>query len=211
MGSEPMTTVTTLDKTTHTYSVGNEPIQLCVSDVLLLAGILEPYPDIPRVQQLVKHAGELGSTVHEWAEYLDDEHEPDTDSLAGTEVLPYILAYQRFRECHQPHWDYVESSFHRDGCAGTPDRIGTIKTLEGDQTPAIVDIKTAVKRADYWQLQLTAYSWMAPPMPPNLYVLHLRSDATWRLIPQERDVPTWEAALTVAKWLIASGRKIKER
>lgn len=203
-----MSAIATLDRATHTYTDhAGERVALCVSDVLRLSGITQPYPDNPMVMGFVEHARELGTRVHEWCEYLDDGLD-DVELLAGTELLPYVLAYRRFCDQYQPEWEQIEGGLAKEGCAGTPDRIGTIMRGKS-RIPIIADIKTPKKAEKHWQIQLSGYQWMTNRLDCLLYVVHLASDASFKLRPYESDIPTWEAALTVAKWRMANGGKIR--
>lgn len=203
-----MSAIATLDRATHTYtdSEGGR-VALCVSDVLRLSGITQPYPEIPSVMNFVEHARELGERVHEWCDYLDNGGDA-VENLEDTELLPYIMAYQRFREEHKPEWEHIEQSFQSGGCAGTPDRIGSI--VRGKKRiPVIVDLKTPNKAEKHWQIQLSGYQWLSNRIDCMLYVVHLASDSSFRLRPYESDLLTWEGALTVAKWRLANGGKIR--
>lgn len=205
-----MSAIATLDRATHTYtdSEGGR-VALCVSDVLSLSGICQPYPEIPSVMNHVEHARMLGEAVHEWCEYLDNGG-ADIENLDDTEVLPYVMAYQRFREKHEPEWEYVETSFSDQeiDCAGTPDRIGTI--LRGkSRIPVIADIKTPQAAAKYWPLQLSGYQHLSRRLDCLLYVVHLASDASFKLRPYESDIPTFLAAVKVADWRLKNGAKCK--
>lgn len=203
-----MSATATLERGTHTYTASDgKRVSLCVSDVLRLSGITQPYPDNPMVMNFVEHARELGTRVHEWCDYLDEGGLLVAD-LEDSELLPYVTAYQRFREKHQPGWIHVEDSFTKDECAGTPDRIGSI-LYRDVVTPVIIDIKTPKKAEKHWQIQLSGYQWMTGALECRLFALHLASDASFKLRPYESDIPTWEAALTVAKWRIANGGKIR--
>jgi len=153
----------------------------------------------------VEHARELGETVHEWADYLDRGGLADVSSLEGSEPLPYVLAYQRFRADHPPAWEHIEESFVLDGCAGTPDRIGSI--MRGNKCiPVIVDIKTPRQPEKHWQIQLSGYQWLANRLDCLLYAVLLRSDATFKLLPYESDIGTFCAALRVAQWKVSNGK-----
>jgi len=123
-----MSATATLERGSHVYTANGSVVPLCVSDVLRLSGITQPYPESPSVMNFVEHARLLGETVHDWCEYLDNGGTEHVALLEGSEPLPYVLAYQKFREEHEPDWEYIEASFVNQGlgCAGTPDRIGTM-------------------------------------------------------------------------------------
>lgn len=206
-----MSATATLERGSHVYTdAKGERVPLCVSSVLRLAGVCQPYPDIPSVLNHVEHARELGETVHEWADWFDQGYtdRSDLSVLDGTEPLPYILAYQRFRVEHEPEWTHIEQSFALEDCAGTPDRIGTIKRGKA-RIPVIVDIKTPRQAEKHWQLQLSGYQWLANRLDCLLFALLLRSDATYKLLPYESDIGTFCAALRVAQWRIKNGGKIR--
>lgn len=192
-----------LDHTTHTYTQDGVRIPLCVSDVLALSGITKPYPD--EAQANVERAANLGKRVHQWATWMDEEDSPDPgelDVLSGTRILPYLLAYQKFREDFNPRWSQIEYSFVRDGVAGTPDRIGLLH-LEEDRIAVIVDLKTQKKPAAHWGIQLSGYQWLIEgDLSWKLYVVWLQEDGTYKMLNYSINSAVWEAALTVAKWQI---------
>ena len=205
-----MSAPATLDRATHTYTDGSvERVALCVSDVLRLSGICPPYRDIPMVMGFVEHARELGERVHEWCDYLDNGCD-DVESLEGSQLLPYVLAYRRFCEDHLPEWQHIEASFSDSviGCAGTPDRIGSIKRGK-NRTPAIIDIKTPNKAEKHWQIQLSAYQYLSHRLDCMLFVVHLASDASYKLRPYESDIETFLSATRVAQWRLQNGAKIR--
>lgn len=182
-----------LDPYTHTYTVNGMPVDLCVSDVIELAGIKKPYP--PEAAQHVEHARLLGNCLHRWCEHIDLGGEFHTESH-GTEVEPYIFAWASFLEDNQPEWTHVEESFYKEGIAGTPDRIGLLK----DQ-PVILDIKSPKKAEPHWGIQLTAYKWLTDyPVEYQLWVCWLHSDGTYKLLNYTPELEIWKAAVTLAKW-----------
>lgn len=192
-----------LDHATHTYTQDGVRIPLCVTDVLALSGITKPYPE--EAMYNMERARHLGERVHQWAAWMDEEDRPDPgelDVLTGTRILPFLLAYQRYREDFRPEWSHIEHSFVRDDVAGTPDRIGRIETPEG-RISAIVDLKTAADPQPYWPIQLTGYWWLLDSDPSwNLYVIHLHRDGTYKPLNYSNHTEIWEAALTIAKWQI---------
>ena len=206
------TATVTLERGTHTYVAGDgQRVPLCVSDVLSLSGIVQPYP--PSAMNFVEHARELGETVHEWCAYLDSGEDADgvIDSLRDSEPLPYVLAYQRFRKRHYAAWECIEQPFvdAELGVAGTPDRIGSIDIEPDGIHPALIDIKTPKSKADHWGLQLSGYQHLSRRSECLLFVLHLCSDATFKLRPYPSDIETFLAAVKVAKWRLEHGGKIR--
>lgn len=195
-----------LDPESHTYTSGGKPILLSVSDVLRLSGIVEPYP--PHAARFVEAAGELGETVHQWCQFLD-EGGSDVSALEGTPLLPYLVAYQRFREKHLPDWEQIEQPLADEelGIAGTPDRIGYI-TWDGARVKTIVDLKTAKKPEKWWGLQLALYKYLYGGATALLSV-HLRDDGQFTPTPYLDAQKAALAAVEVAHWKILNGGKIR--
>jgi hypothetical protein len=191
-----------LDRTDHSYRDGSgNRINLCVGDVLRMSGIVQPYPDA--AQRFVEHARNLGETVHDWCDYLDRDGFI-VEELRDTEILPYVLAYSRFREECSPCWDSIEESVSALGCAGTPDRIGNIRVKGIHEV--LIDIKTPRKAEAHWGIQLSAYQILTGRSECALYALLLSSDATYKLIPYKSEPEVFLAALTVAKWKLANNK-----
>jgi hypothetical protein len=196
-----MSAKATLEKGNHVYTVAGETVPLCVSEILRLAGIVQSYPEA--AQRFVEHARDLGETVHQWCDYLD-EGSADVSPLEDSEILPYVVAYQRFRADHLPEWDVIEGSYATDEFAGTVDRVGT---LEGGEANVILDIKTPRKAEAHWGIQLSAYQILTGRSECALYVLLLASDASYRLIPYKPEPEVFLAALKVAQWKVANGKR----
>jgi hypothetical protein len=201
-----MSAKATLEKGNHVYTVAGKQVPLCVSQIMQLAGIVQPYPEAAK--NFVEHARELGEVVHGWCDYLDENTETTVivDDLDGTEVLPYVLAYQKFREEHRPHWTEIENSLSDEelGFAGTPDRIGYIVN---ELEESIIDIKTPRKAEAHWGIQLSAYQILTGRSECALYALLLASDATYRLIPYKAEPEVFLAALKVAQWKVLHNKK----
>ncbi len=178
-----------LDETTHTYTYDGVSVP-SVSEVL--APLAEEA--YSRVNQSVREAAAArGRAVHAVCESIDYGIEP-TD--VDVELAPYIKAYTDFLRDYDPEWLAVEktvSAFRgarEDGepplFCGTLDRYG----LAGGQR-VIVDIKTystmkseqvmnaACQTALY---KVALQQEFSEDRPIRRYVLHLRSDGTYRLI-----------------------------
>jgi hypothetical protein len=207
-----MSAIATLERGTHQYTVDGVAVPLCVSDVLRLSGICQPYPEIPSVLNHVEHARELGETVHQWCDHLDlgGDRAVAEEALADSEPLPYVIAYTRFLEECRPSWEAIEKSFANVelGVAGTPDRVGAITHGGLCGTLAIIDIKTPSKPEKHWQLQLSAYQYLTGRNDYKLFALHLASDATYRLRSYKSDIETFLAAVKVAQWRLKNGVKL---
>jgi hypothetical protein len=194
--------VVMLDHSTHTYTVDGMRVRHHVSGVLEAAGIVKPFP--PEARANVERAALRGTCFHAWAKWLDEDPEDidGIEALDGTDVLPFMVALQKFRVEHHPDWEAIEKSFERDNVAGTPDRIGTMK-VSGERVPVILDFKTSRAVQPYWPIQLTAYMWLTEYVDCDLYVVHLKPNATYELLAYEPNPEVWEAALTIAKWQIS--------
>lgn len=205
----------TFDERTHTYECDGKPVQLCVSDVLEMAGISGYADGVPRFY--VERAGQIGTAVHRACQFLE-QGELDLETV-DEQIAGYVLGYNKFLQAFEPDWAVIEEPMvdMELGLGGTPDRIGMMWEpnqlgAPGDlAVPVIVDIKTAVKPEAHWGLQLSAYAMLSGREDYSLYVLHLGRDGNYDLIPRkfERDVVL--AAIQVASWRIQNGAKLKRR
>jgi hypothetical protein len=199
--------VITLEKASHTYTCAGKPIELCVSDVLRLAGIVKPYPESAKAN--VEAARDKGEALHDWTAYMDDcefDHEALHLLDDDPELLALVLAYQRFREECEPEWSHVEEPFERENCAGTPDRIGRMK-ISGERRGVIVDLKTPKRAEKHWQIQLSGYQWLTEYDRCELYVVWLQADGTYRLLTYTPEPEVWTSALAVARWQVLNNGK----
>ncbi len=203
-----MSTVT-FEEITHTYAIDGKPVELCVSDVLELAGITGYSDRIPRY--LIEHAGEIGTAVHRACHYLDIG-ELDIYTV-DQQIAGYVMGYHKFCQQYEPEWQSIEKPLADIGLgvAGTPDRIGHLwnftKQLRRKTEAVIVDIKTAVKPEKHWGLQLTAYAILSYLSDHVLYALHLTRDGEFELLPYVFQPGVFMAALTVAQWKNKNGTK----
>ena len=195
-----MSTVT-FEEITHTYAVDGKPVELCVSDVLEMAGITGYSDRVPRY--LIEHARMIGTAVHKACHYLDlDALDVDT---VDEQIAGYVIGYLKFREQYEPRWSLMEEPMADPvlGVAGTADRIGSFRGNEA----AIVDIKTAVKPEKHWGLQLSAYAMLSGRQDYSLYALHLTRTGEFELLPYQNEWGVFLAALTVAQWKSRNGAK----
>lgn len=153
---------------------------------------LHTYRDVPKWQ--LEAAAERGTAIHAATQALD---------LTGTaqiadEHAPYLLAYKQFLQDYRPSWDLIEQPLYHPEYryAGTPDRFGA---LSGDA--ALVDIKstyTVHKPLCRAQLNLYRLQLIARGFPVHkLYILHLKRDGTYQLIPFPVDEPLALALITI--------------
>jgi hypothetical protein len=187
----------------HTYTVDGVPVELCVSDVLELAGITGYSDRIPRY--LIEHAGELGTAVHKACHYLD-LGELDVNTV-DEQIAGYVMGYHKFTQEYAPDWELMEQPMADLGLgvAGTADRIGRIRSQQVGSV--ILDIKTAAKAEKHWGLQLSAYALLAGRQECGLYVLHLKRDGSFQLLPYKFEPDVFLAALKVARWKKQNKRK----
>lgn len=136
-------------------------------------------------QYTLDAAADRGTRVHKLCEVLDLYGKADVPD----DLLPYVQAYLQFRRDHNVVWDKVEHAAHHpiDRYAGTIDRAGLV-----DGKRAIVDLKTsAVVQRPLALAQLNLYrrmlehdsDWQAEA----LYILQLKKDGSYKLIPFDRD------------------------
>lgn len=184
-----MPDLTFLEKN-HIYLLDGEELP-CVSDLCRFLH-REIYKDAPRWQ--MEAAAELGTAVHAATQALDATGRAEIPE----EYLPYLLAYKAFLTDYAPSWDFVElPMFHPEyRYAGTIDRYGAIR---GEA--ALVDIKTTYtvyKPLCRAQLNLYRLMLIARGCPVHrMYILHLKRDGTYKLIPMETDEPLAHALLTL--------------
>lgn len=187
-------------ESTHTYTLEGRQLP-CVSDLCRFLH-REVYKEAPLWR--MEAAAERGHAVHAAAQELDINGYADVPG----EYLPYLQAYQRFHREHSVSWELIEKPFYHPEhlYAGTIDRYGL---LDGDN--ALVDIKTTYTvYKPLCAAQLNLYRWMLAArgyLVRKMYILHLKRDGTYKLIPIAVDdvVPT--ALLTLHNALRKRRRK----
>lgn len=158
-------------------------------------------------QYTLDSAAERGTKVHKLCEVLDLYGKADVPD----DLLPYVQAYLLFRKEHSTRWEKVEYAAHHpaDRYAGTIDRAGLV-----DGKRAILDLKTTYQlHRPLCAAQLNLYrrmleyggKWEAEA----LYILQLKKDGTYKLIPFERDDTLPDALLTLHRTLQKKARKPK--
>lgn len=172
------------DEDKHEYSVGGVKVP-SVSEILapLSAeryGELNPW--------MLKAAAAKGTAVHEACELIDYGCEPEEDP----EIDGYLYAYQTFLIEHDVEWEaierivyYTRSEGELPLYCGTIDRYGTI-----DGVPCVVDIKTYASLSTDAQLAASCQTILYWDAIEDMggavearYILHLRKDGTYRLVP----------------------------
>ena len=190
----------TFEERSHIYTLEGEQLP-CVSDLCRFMH-REIYKDAPQWQ--IEAAAEKGTAVHKATEALDK------DGSAGIEeaYLPYLMAYKAFLQDHTPSWDMIEQSMYHPEYryAGTIDRYGAV---HGE--PALVDVKTTYtvyKPLCRAQLNLYRLMLIVRGYPVRkMYILHLKKDGKYKLIPMETDELLAVSLITIHKALQKKRRK----
>lgn len=201
-----MTTMADLifQEESHIYQLDGEQLP-CVSDLCRFLH-REIYKDAPKWQ--MEAAACRGSAVHAAAEALDKHGTAEISE----EYLPYLQAYKAFLLSSMPSWDMIEQPLYHPEhrYAGTIDRYGA---LFGEA--ALVDIKTTYtvyKPLCRAQLSLYRLILIARGYPVHkMYILHLRKDGSFKLIPMDTDEPLALALITLHNALRKRKRKTKSK
>lgn len=173
----------------------------CVSDLCRFLH-REVYKDAPAWQ--MEAAAQRGAAVHAATQALDADGRADV----AEEYLPYLEAYKAFLREHSVSWTLAEKSLYHPvyRYAGTIDRYGQV-----DAEMSLVDIKTTYAvykplcraQLNLYRLMLAAHGYLVRRM----YILHLKRDGSYRLIPIEMDDALPRALITLHDALRKRRRK----
>lgn len=190
----------TFQENNHIYLLDGEQLP-CVSDLCRFLH-KEIYKEAPKWQ--MEASAERGTAVHNAAEALDK-----TGSAAiSEEYLPYLSAYKSFLQDYHPSWDLIEQPLYHPEYryAGTIDRFGA---LSGEAT--LIDVKTTYtvhKPLCRAQLNLYRLQLIAKGYPVHrMYILHLKKDGSYKLIPMDTDEPLALALITIHNALKKKSRR----
>ena len=181
----------TLDKTTHTYSLGPG-----VTTILKRVGFISD-------RWFTEQAAVRGSYVHQACQYLEEK--TLDDATVDDELRGYLNAYQKF--LNESGWvsTTIEKPMHHAvlGYCGCPDRIGHM----ADGKEGILDLKSGLPFG-WHKLQTAAYTALYKPDDPQSiqrYSLYLRGDGSYKLdrYADKNDLKIFLATLTVYKALEA--------
>ena len=184
----------------HVYLLNGEELP-CVSDLCRFIK-REIYKDAPKWR--METAAERGTAVHKAAQVLDANGRAEICE----EFLPYLQAYKAFLKDYSPSWDLIERSLYhpQHRYAGTIDRYGSIR---GDA--ALVEVKTTYavnKPLCSAQLNLYRLMLIARGYPVHrMYVLQLKREGKYRLVPMDTDEPLAHALITIHVALCKKRRK----
>ena len=184
----------------HKYTLDGEELP-SVSELCRFLS-REIYGEI--TQYKLDNAAERGTAVHKATEILDKYGTVDVQD----DILPYVQAYLTFRKEHEVEWIKIEYALHHpeDRYAGTMDRYGMV-----DGKKALVDLKstyTVHKPLCAASLNLYRRALQANGVEVDvLYILHLKKDGKYKLIPMETDELLAVSLITIHKALQKKRRK----
>lgn len=184
----------------HKYTLDGEELP-SVSELCRFLS-REIYGDV--AQWRLDNAADRGTAVHKATEALDKYGKVDVQDG----ILPYLQAYLKFRGEHTADWQKIEYTAYHPAFryAGTIDRYGLI-----DGAAALLDIKTSYTiHKPLCAAQLNLYRWLleAQGLPVDkLFILHLKKDGIYKLLPFEQNNALPEALLTLHNALKKKARK----
>lgn len=211
--TEPVTF--SFDESTHTYRDRDGKRIISVTQVLASVGFVN-YDFVK--ESVLEYKSSLGTCVHTACQFLDENDDLDWDTLAP-EAVPYVVAYEKFKEDLQFTPTLIE---HR----GVVSLAGTLIGFQVDrvgmcgQFPCIVDLKCVTQESEAVKFQVALYEECLkvqghkPEGQPwwKRFALQLRPDSTYRVWgPYEspRDIQIAKCAVAVAseKLLLGIGDK----
>ena len=188
---------------THRYTVDGEEVP-SVSELTRFL-TREVYTDTP--QYFMDGAAARGTKVHKATEALDKYGSVDCED----DIAPYVQAYVQFLKDKNPDWEKIEWSVcNQKLYAGTVDRYGTL-----DGKKVILDIKTTQSISGMhkvlYRAQQNLYKLAVLQEQPvdELWILQLKKDGTYKLIPLEFDDDLALACLTMHEAIKKTKRRKK--
>ena len=187
-----------LNEEKHVYTVDGS-IYPSVTTILQSAG----YVDLSRIPRgILNYKRDIGKNVHLATQYYD-ERILDEDTVGEAE-RPYFEGYKKFILENQPEIVKIEEHIaSKKFCfAGTPDRMLIIinKGILEIKCTAIINPSANIQTMAY----KLAYNELYPKdKVKNRWILHLKGDGTYNLLPRTKDVEDKTAflkALGVHNW-----------
>lgn len=192
---------------THTYWLDGKQLP-SVTDVLRFLS-QDAYSKISKYT--LQTAAERGTRIHEACEVFDlygelPDYEEDYD------IFPYVTAYANFCNDYQPVWMAIEEPVTDGEYAGTVDRIGRVKGIDG---LVCVDVKSSSKiYINSVSAQVYKYSNMYSQQSPvpvgeetSMYCLHLKNTGQYDFIKLDwlRGFQAWNACADLDKLIRSEG------
>jgi hypothetical protein len=148
-----------LDTSTHTYFVDGERVELSVTKVLKICGLIDD-------RWYTEYGRWRGSAVHKATHYFD-EGDIDRRTLDPV-VKPFVADWKDFREKTGFIPTLIEKPFYdgRYNFCGTPDRRGYFSAWQkAEEANTLVDIKAYPSgQAPNWaRYQLAGLGWLIDP------------------------------------------------
>lgn len=176
---------------THRYTVDGEEVP-SVSELTRFL-TREVYTDTP--QFFMDGAAQRGTLVHKATESIDKYNSVE----CSEDIAPYIQGYVQFLKEQKPEWEKIEWPIcNGTRYAGTVDRYGCLNgnsvILDVKTTASITGLHKVLYRA---QLNLYRLAVMLEKPVDELWILQLKKDGSYKLIPIEVDEPLAYACLTM--------------
>lgn len=161
-----------LDHDSHVYYDGDKKIK-SVSQILSEAGQVD-------TRWYTEAGCNRGSAVHEASQAIDEDG-MSADDFKGSEIHPYLIAYEKFLNDYNPEWTFIEKLLFCEQLvyAGTADRGAIIKGKE-----YTIDLKSG--GPSFWHgLQLNAYD-IAQNKRTEKRILFLMKNGNYKLTDNHR-------------------------
>ena len=189
----------------HRYTVDGEEVP-SVSELTRFL-TREVYTDTP--QFFMDGAAARGTKVHKATEAIDEYGKVECED----DISPFVQAYVSFLHDKKPEFYRIEWPVCKDHTfAGTVDRYGML-----DGKSVILDIKTTANITGMHkvlyraQLNLYRLAVIAEKPVDELWILQLKKDGTYKLIPLDIDEPLAYACITMHEAIKNSKTRRKKK
>ena len=163
--------------------------------------IIAPLVDYSMVpEERLNFARDRGTAVHA-ACHLDDIDDLDESTVDAEHVLPYLIAWRKFKRDHNPAIELSEEPLYHEGLrfAGTPDKWMVINgaRIGGDlKTVAQMSPVTGVQLSGYQLLVKDRKGWGAR----ERWGIQLRKDGSYRVTKYPDETATFLSLLNLYNW-----------